>query len=342
VFDYTILPGQVDANGISIDANSLSVTSRSYITDIAGNVVTLTHASVPDNASYRVADTTSPTVSGIAITSADGIHDSTLNAGDVVTVTVNMSEATAVDITNGTPQLALNIGGTTVNADYAYGSGTTALSFNYTILSGQTDANGISIAANSLTLNGGTLKDTIGNDATLTHAPVVDNASYKVIPGIDTTVVVFDLVHGVSSSHSGHTFDANVAYDIYVMVDSSSATLNTTPTNGATWNQWLGGNNLNADDRIILVGNGSPVQGGTGTPPLGVNASTFAVAWLAGGQQAARVDAYGAFTRNHAYDNAHADLWNGAWSSNPNIGRSVSNIHLSAMPAHILTSQGLV
>jgi hypothetical protein len=49
-------------------------------------------------------DTTAPTVSSVAITSATGIAASTLNAGDVVSVTVTMSEATTV---TGTPNLAL-------------------------------------------------------------------------------------------------------------------------------------------------------------------------------------------------------------------------------------------
>ncbi|WP_233202433.1 Ig-like domain-containing protein [Limnohabitans sp. JirII-31] len=181
VFSYTILAGQTDANGISIDANSLALNSGT-LKDAAGNVATLTHSAVTDNPSILV-DTTAPTVSGVAITSATGIQNSTLNAGDVVSVTVTMSEATVVDLTGGTPRIGLNIGGTTVYASYASGSGSTALVFNYTVLAGQTDANGISIAANSLALNSGTLKDAAGNNATITHSLVADNASYLV----DTT-----------------------------------------------------------------------------------------------------------------------------------------------------------
>jgi len=119
-------------------------------------------------------------ISSVAITSATGAQNSTLNAGDVVSITATMSEATTVTTSGGTPQLALNIGGTTVYANYASGSGTTALVFNYTILSGQTDLNGISIGTNSLSLNGGTLTDAAGNAATLTHSTVTDNASFLV------------------------------------------------------------------------------------------------------------------------------------------------------------------
>ena len=138
-------------------------------TDVAGNM-----SSTASNASAITTDTDGPSVDSIAITSATGIQDNTLNAGDVVSVTVTMDQATTI---TGTPQLGLNIGGTTVQASYSSGSSTsTNLVFNYTIQAGQTDANGISIDANSLSPNGGSLKDAAGNEATLTHTAVANNA----------------------------------------------------------------------------------------------------------------------------------------------------------------------
>jgi len=125
-------------------------------------------------------DTTAPTVSSVAITGATGIQNKYLNAGDTVEVTVTMSESVQV---SGTPQLALNIGGTTVQADYDSGSGSNALKFKYTIQAGENDSDGISIAANALSLNGGTIKDSAGNDAVLTFSAVADNGDYMV----DTT-----------------------------------------------------------------------------------------------------------------------------------------------------------
>ena len=93
-----------------------------------------------------------------------------------------MSEV--VNVT-GTPQLAMNIGGTggsggaTVEANYASGSGTNQLVFTYTILAGQNDTSGISINANAITLNGGTIRDPANNNATLTAATVTDNAQLQ-------------------------------------------------------------------------------------------------------------------------------------------------------------------
>ena len=88
-----------------------------------------------------------------------------------------------VVIVTGTPRLQLNIGGTLVQANYVSGSGTNTLLFNYTIVAGNTDANGISINANALTLNGGTIRDASNNNAVLTAGTVADNANFLV----DTT-----------------------------------------------------------------------------------------------------------------------------------------------------------
>ena len=156
-------------------------------------------------------DTTAPTVSSVAITSATGILNSTLNTGDVVSVTVTMSEATTVA---GSPQLALDIGGTTVQASYASGSGGTALIFTYTIQAGQTDASGISIAANSLSLNGGTLKDAAGNNAAITHVIVADNVDYMV----DTAAPAFS--SGATASVAENTATSVTVYDATADGDS--------------------------------------------------------------------------------------------------------------------------
>jgi hypothetical protein len=125
-------------------------------------------------------DTIAPTVVTAAITSAMGAQNNTLNAGDVVSVTVTFNEA--VDVT-GVPQVTLNVGGVSRTAAYASGFGTTALVFTYTIQSGDTDANGISINAGSIALNGGSIADAAGNAAVLTFAAAADNPSYLV----DTT-----------------------------------------------------------------------------------------------------------------------------------------------------------
>ena len=55
-----------------------------------------------------------------------------LNAGKTVILTLDLNEA--VTVTGGTPTLSLNDGGT---ATYTGGSGTSALTFSYTVAAGQ-------------------------------------------------------------------------------------------------------------------------------------------------------------------------------------------------------------
>ncbi|OHC70527.1 MAG: hypothetical protein A3H93_04320 [Rhodocyclales bacterium RIFCSPLOWO2_02_FULL_63_24] len=106
------------------------------------------------------------------------------------------------------PQLDLDIGGTTVQANYQGGSGTNALTFSYTVQEGQADADGIAVAANALALNGGTLKDAAGNAATITHNAVATNASYKVdttAPAVALTAATDDVGTVTGSVASGGT-----------------------------------------------------------------------------------------------------------------------------------------
>ncbi len=74
-----------------------------------------------------------------------------LNAGKVVTITLNMTENVTVNTTGGTPTLTLNDGGT---ATYVSGSGSNALNFSYTVLAGQNTPDLMETAVN---LNGATI-----------------------------------------------------------------------------------------------------------------------------------------------------------------------------------------
>jgi hypothetical protein len=85
--------------------------------------------------------------------------------GTVIDVRVTFSET--VNVT-GTPRLRLETGTTDRYATYASGSGSNTLVFNYTVQAGDTSSDLNYVATSSLTLNGGTIKDAAGNNATLT------------------------------------------------------------------------------------------------------------------------------------------------------------------------------
>ena len=127
------------------------------VKDGAGNAANL--SPVGDPAGPQI-DTTAPAVSSVVATGT-GITNGTgdLNAGHVVTLTVNLSEA--VTVSGGTPTLTLNDGGT---ATYASGSGTSALTFTYTVAAGQTAAD---LAVTAVNLHRARSTDGAGNAANL-------------------------------------------------------------------------------------------------------------------------------------------------------------------------------
>ena len=103
--------------------------------------------------SVAYAQTTTPTVSTVVVTSDPGT-DLTYALGDTIEVGLTFGEAVTV---TGDPYLLIDVGGTNRRAGYQSGSGTTQLLFQYTVLTGDDDDDGIAVVANSLTLNGGTI-----------------------------------------------------------------------------------------------------------------------------------------------------------------------------------------
>ena len=121
-------------------------------------------------------DTKAPAVSTTAIASDPGT-DRTYAAGDDIQVTVTFSEMVEVE---GRPQLTLRLGSGDRTADYQGGTGTAALVFVYEVEERDEDTDGVSIEANRLSLNGGTIRDGSDNDAVLDHDGLAADSGHKV------------------------------------------------------------------------------------------------------------------------------------------------------------------
>ena len=121
-------------------------------------------------------DTTPPEVSSLAIGSNPG-SDRIYAAGDEIQVTVTFSETVEVE---GAPRLRLRVGIRNRTAGYLRGTGTAALVFGYEVADGEEDTDGVSIEANRLTLNGGTIKDEADNPAELAHGALAVQAGHQV------------------------------------------------------------------------------------------------------------------------------------------------------------------
>ncbi|WP_426424846.1 VPS10 domain-containing protein [Bradyrhizobium genosp. A] len=181
-FSYTVAAGQntPDLTVTAVNLNSATVK------DAAGNAANLAGAVKNPSGTLQI-DTTAPTVSTISETPSSG----SLNAGKLVTYTITMSEAVTLNTTGGSPTLALNDGGT---ATYVSGSGTNALTFNYTVVAGQ---NTPDLMVSTFNLNGATVVDGASNGANLSLAGIAQGS-----PAIDTTAPT---VSSVAASGTGIT-----------------------------------------------------------------------------------------------------------------------------------------
>ncbi|MES2943068.1 MAG: VCBS repeat-containing protein, partial [Pseudomonadota bacterium] len=105
-------------------------------------------------------------VGAVTTTTADGNY----GIGKVITLHIAFSEDVIVDTTGGTPRLQLQTGAVPGFAVYTGGSGTSTLTFAYTVQAGDVSADLDFSSSTALELNGSTIQDAAGNDAILTLA----------------------------------------------------------------------------------------------------------------------------------------------------------------------------
>nr|WP_256834456.1 DUF4347 domain-containing protein [Pseudomonas oleovorans] len=237
-------------------ANPVSVTA----TDAAGNVSSA-------GSQTLIIDTQAPTIGSVTV--PVGVH---YNAGDTLTFVVNASEAVLV---NGTPRLALDVGGVTVFADYVAGSSTSTLVFQYSVQAGLNDADGITVVG--LVDNGGSIQDAAGNvmDPTLnnvgdTSGVIIDTTA----PSVSAIVTLDPSPTNAGSVRYSVVFSENVSG-----VDLADFSLVTTGNVAASL-----GSLVQIDSRTYQV----TINGitGSGTLALALNASGTAIVDAAGNELA--------------------------------------------------------
>ena len=178
-------------------------------------------------------DTTAPTVSSVAITSDPG-DDDTYGLGDSIEVTVTFSEDVTV---TGTPQLELDFDGTARTADYSSTSGP-AVVFSYTVALGESDADGIAIGADKLSLNGGEIRGEVGNDATLAHTALAADSGHKV-DSVDAIAPTASSLSFTSDPGEDRTYGTGDVVQVTVTF-SEDMTVTGTPPTGTEHVQFVG------------------------------------------------------------------------------------------------------
>ncbi len=193
LFRYTVMTGDstsrldyVDGNALVLNAGSIHDDRSSGAESAVLTLETPGLANSLGNNKNFIIDTLVPQVIGLNSLSADGYY----KAGSVIPLLVNFSEPVMVTLTAGIPTLTLKMDGTDFPVPYSAGSGTSALTFNYTVAAGH---NSPRLDAASLDLNGGTLADPAGNNVNLTSLPTdLASGSLKSVKNfiIDTTAPV--------------------------------------------------------------------------------------------------------------------------------------------------------
>ena len=207
-----------------------------------------------------------PTTVTSVVTSGSGVTSGTgdLNAGKTVTLTVNFDSAVTVDTTGGSPTLSLNDGATAV---YTGGTGTTALTFNYTVSAGENTSD---LAVTAFNLNGATIA-TDGINSSLTGA--VTNPAGTLQIDTTTPTATIALV-GSTTVAAQSSLQFAVAFSEPVTgVDATGFSLVTTGVTGASLCSVVPG----ADSAHYIV----TVNSGTGDGTIGLNVTGTGIADLA-------------------------------------------------------------
>ena len=106
-----------------------------------------------------------PVVTSVGLASAS---DGTWTEGETLGLSLTFSEPVTVATDGGTPTVGIALDGTARQASYASGSGRVAV-FTYRVTADDGTVSAASLTADSLALNGGTIRDAAGRDADLEH-----------------------------------------------------------------------------------------------------------------------------------------------------------------------------
>ena len=171
-FAYRVAAG--DRGAVSVPADPLA----GAFADAAGNAAVLAHAG---RTFQGVAvDTLAPSLvatGALAVTSRP-TRAETYAVGETIEVTATFDEDVVV---TGSPRLTLTVGERRRQASHAPGGSANAVLFRYEVAPGDTDGDGVSIAANALRLpDGAGIADASGLAADIRNEALADQPGHKV------------------------------------------------------------------------------------------------------------------------------------------------------------------
>ena len=206
--------------------------------------------------------------------------------GDTVRMTLVFSEPVTVATDGGTPSVEVVLDGTARQAAYASGTGTASLAFVYAVTADDGTVSAVTVTADSLALNGGTIRDAGGRDADLEHRGVGEAATEEVesTPAALTGLVLVDTGTGaeVSLADGDALVLADPANGSYGLAASVSADADV----GSVLLELTGAKTVTVTDNAApysLYGDEDGTVTGAGLPAGSYTLSATAYAEAAGG-----------------------------------------------------------
>ena len=217
-------------NATDLDYNgtdALALADGSTIRDAAGNNANTTLPPPGDDGLLAGAGNSiridTPEAGVLRVTS--GTPDGAYMAGEAIDVKVVFTENVTVGGT-GMPLLALETGETDRQALYDSGSGSAALTFLYTVRDGDSSADLNYANETALTLNGSTIRDAAGSNATLILPPPgeLDSLAGSKDIAIDTaapTVLSVSSPNGTGTYGTGDRIVISIVFTETVLVEGA-------------------------------------------------------------------------------------------------------------------------
>ena len=228
IFEYTVQDGDFSTGGVSatlpqgqnIKATGTEILYNAWNQNNGEDLSSsLSYPSHKVDSSLVAHDVTPPSIDNVTVMYNPGPgDDDTYTTGDWIGIEVDFNEGVVV---TGTPQIQITIGSDYRQANYNLfpedddapgpSDNPAVIRFGYFVQEGDHASQGVSINNNAVTLNGGTIKDTAGNDALLNHEyfiagtdhkvdapdltpPTVSSVAISSEPGDDDTYAIDDLV----------------------------------------------------------------------------------------------------------------------------------------------------
>ncbi len=182
-FGYSVTRAQLDANQLTYeppdDANGTGYAMFDFYVRVNGQAGFKFVGDVFSFATMTINVDSVPDVTGVAVTSepTSGTTPKKYGAGEKIRITATFDEDVTV---TGNPVINVEVGSNSRPAAYVSGSAAMELVFEYTVVAEDSDTDGISINANALGLNSGTIKDSDSHDADITHAALATQSDHQV------------------------------------------------------------------------------------------------------------------------------------------------------------------